>query len=332
MGASAPFGTQRAAGYRGRFAPSPTGPLHFGSLVAAVASLADARAAGGAWLVRMEDLDRPREVPGAARQILHSLAAFGLHWDGEVLHQSTRTHAYQGALAELSAAGLTYECGCSRGRVAASGRMGPEGPIYPGSCRNTTPEGQGPHALRLRTEGPEIRFSDRIQGPQGQLVAEALGDFVVRRADGIHAYHLAVVLDDAWQGITRVVRGADLLASTPRQILLQRALGLPTPDYAHVPLVLGPDGRKLSKSLASAPLDPTDPLPALRLAWDFLGQVPLGHTGSPGQFWSRAIERWRIDRVPVRLTMPLGMASGGGSGRFPLPSRCPWPNNASGKR
>lgn len=282
-----------------------------------MASFADARAAGGAWLVRMEDLDGVREVPGAARQILDDLDAFGLHWDGEVLHQSVRTPAYQEALARLADAGLTYPCGCSRTQVAASGLMGSDGPIYPGTCRDNPPEGPGPRVLRLRTDGPEIRFSDRIQGPQGQVVSQCVGDFVVRRADGIHAYHLAVVLDDAWQDISRVVRGADLLVSTPRQILLQRALGLPTPDYAHVPLVLGPDGRKLSKSLASAPLDPSDPLPALRRAWDLLGQRPLGHAASRARFWSRAIAGWCIDRVPIRLAMPLRSGSDGDPGLLP---------------
>lgn len=286
--------------YRGRFAPSPTGPLHFGSLIAAVASFADARAQGGAWLVRVEDLDRPREAPGAARRILATLAGFGLHWDGEVLYQSSRLAAYDAALIRLAGSDLIYPCGCSRSQVAALGRRGAEGPIYPGTCRLGIPGGQRHRALRLRTEGPGITFVDRIQGAQAQVVAESVGDFVVRRADGIHAYHLAVVLDDAWQDINQVVRGADLLASTPRQILLQRALGLPTPAYAHVPLALGPDGRKLSKSLASAPVDPADPLPALRRAWEFLGQAPLGSTGSPGHFWSQAIARWRIDRVPKR--------------------------------
>ncbi len=320
MGASAPPDRDHLDGYRGRFAPSPTGPLHFGSLIAAVASLAAARAQGGVWLVRMEDLDRPRELPGAARQILDTLAAFGLHWDGGVLYQSNRTEAYEAAMTRLAESDLTYPCACSRSQVAAAGHFGPEGAIYPGTCRSGLSQDHQDRALRLRTDGPEIRFVDRIQGAQRQVVAESVGDFVIRRADGIHAYHLAVVLDDAWQGITQVVRGADLLASTPRQILLQGALGLPTPAYAHVPLALGPDGRKLSKSLASAPVDPADPLPALRRAWAFLGQVPVGSVGSPGQFWSQAIPLWRIDRVPPRLSTTLGSRSA------PLPSMDAWPN------
>jgi glutamyl-Q tRNA(Asp) synthetase len=309
MGPSAPRDRARPNSYRGRFAPSPTGPLHFGSLIAAVASFADARAQGGIWLVRMEDLDRPRERPGAARQILDTLAAFGLHWDGEVLYQSNRSEVYEEALTRLAESNLTYPCACSRSQVASAGRLGPDGPIYPRTCRSGVPVGRRARALRLRAEGPEIRFADRIQGAQAQVVAESVGDFVVRRADGIHAYHLAVVLDDAWQGINQVVRGADLLASTPRQILLQQALGLPTPAYAHVPLALGPDRRKLSKSLASAPVDPADPLPALRRAWEFLGQVPLGSAGSAGLFWSQAIPLWHIDRVPPRFSTTLG--SGG---------------------
>lgn len=306
MGPAATPACGRPTDYRGRFAPSPTGPLHFGSLIAAVASFADARAAGGSWLVRMEDLDRPREVPGSARQILDTLAAFGLHWDGDVLYQSARVTAYEEALRRLGELDLTYPCGCSRSQVVLAGLQGPEGPIYPGTCRSGLPPGRSQRALRLRTEGPEICFPDRIQGPQAQVVAESVGDFVVRRADGIHAYHLAVVLDDAWQGITQVVRGADLLTSTPRQILLQRALGLPTPAYAHIPLALGPDGRKLSKSLACAPVDPADPLPALRQAWAFLGQAPLGSLDSAARFWSRAIARWRMDRVPPRLGAAVG--------------------------
>lgn len=306
MDPAAPPACGRPIVYRGRFAPSPTGPLHFGSLIAAVASFTDARAASGTWLVRMEDLDRPREIPGSARQILDTLAAFGLHWDGAVIYQSTRAEAYEAALSRLAESDLIYPCACSRSQVASAGRPGPEGPVYPGTCRSGLPPGRPQRALRLRTEGPEIHFRDQIQGPQAQVVAESVGDFVVRRADGIHAYHLAVVLDDAWQGITQVVRGADLLASTPRQILLQRALGLPTPAYAHIPLALGPDGRKLSKSLASAPVDPADPLPALRRAWAFLGQVPVGSAGSPARFWSQAIPLWRIDRVPPRFSTTLG--------------------------
>ena len=292
--------------YRGRFAPSPTGPLHVGSLLAAIASYADARAHAGFWLVRMEDLDRAREVPGAAADILRTLHAFGLTWDEPPVFQRNRSDAYQAALDRLTAHGLTYPCGCSRAEIAQLGRSGIEGPIYPGTCRDGLAHARRPRAIRLRTQGPPIVLTDRIQGHQEQWVAETIGDFVLRRADGIHAYQLAVVVDDAWQGVTHVVRGADLLLSTPRQILLQQALGLPQPSYAHVPLILNAEGRKLSKSLAAAPVDPTNPLPALQRAWRLLGQEPLPPATTLSEFWKQASLRWRIERVPARATLALG--------------------------
>lgn len=291
--------------YRGRFAPSPTGPLHFGSLITALASFADARAQGGEWLVRIEDLDRPREVPGAAARILDSLRALGMDWDREVLRQSERAALYEGELERLVAAGLTYPCACSRAEIARAGRPGPEGPIYPGTCRGGLPAGRPARTLRLRADAPPIEFDDRIQGHVAERVAETVGDYVLRRADGIHAYQLAVVVDDARQGINQVVRGADLLASTPRQILLQRHLGLASPTYAHVPLALGPDGRKLSKSLASTPVDAADPLPALLRAWAFLGQLPPPKRPTLAAFWSHAIRHWAIERTPARRSIPV---------------------------
>lgn len=305
--------TAARTGYRGRFAPSPTGPLHFGSLLAAVASYADARAQAGVWLVRLEDLDRARAVPGAADDILRTLQAFGFLWDEPVLFQRHRSDAYQTALDRLAARGLTYACGCSRAEIARLGLPGREGPIYPGTCRAGLPPGRLPRTLRLRAPAPPIAFVDRIQGAQSQSIAAAVGDFVLRRADGIHAYQLAVVVDDAWQGITQVVRGADLLLSTPRQILLQRFLGLLQPDYAHVPLAVDTEGRKLSKSLAAAPVDPSDPLPALRRAWELLGQeaLPLEslRRGCPiKRFWLQASTRWRIARVPVCVSIAIGDA------------------------
>jgi glutamyl-Q tRNA(Asp) synthetase len=307
--------------YRGRFAPSPTGPLHFGSLVAAVASFADARAQGGEWLVRMEDLDRERERPGAADSILRTLDAFGLQWDLEVIYQSRRTQAYGEALERLLGLGLAYPCACSRREVAAAGRPGPEGPIYPGTCRGGIQAGRRARSIRLIAEAPEIRFSDRIQGDQRQVPLEQVGDFVLRRADGVHAYQLAVVVDDAWQGIDRVVRGADLLHSTPRQILLQCLLGLPSPDYAHVPLALGPDGHKLSKSLDSAPVDPAHPIPALLRAWAFLGQTMPDPVGSVAELWAQAIARWRIERVPKVPALAMGPPGARGPGRGQGPGR-----------
>ena len=283
---------------RGRFAPSPTGSLHFGSLVAAVASFADARTRGGDWLVRMEDLDRPREAPGAAERILSGLIAFGMAWDGEIVRQSTRDPAYQAALTALERLDLIYPCACTRAEIARLGRRGPEGAVYPGTCRAGLPPGRRGRALRLRTDGPSIHWHDLVRGACEQQVAESVGDFVVRRADGLFAYQLAVVVDDAHQGITHVVRGGDLVDSTPRQILIQRALGLPTPVYAHVPLILGPDGHKLSKSLGALPVDPGDPLPALHLAWRTLGQAPLPGASSVGAFWRLAIPAWCLHRVP----------------------------------
>ncbi|WP_296804644.1 tRNA glutamyl-Q(34) synthetase GluQRS [Thiocapsa sp.] len=297
-----PTGVAGGTAYRGRFAPSPTGPLHLGSLLAAVASYADARANRGIWLVRMEDLDRTREIPGAADLILRTLSAFGFEWDEGVIHQSRRTDAYRDALDTLKALELTYPCGCSRAEVARAGRSGPEGPLYPGTCRAGLAPGRRPRTERFRTPPGRLAFEDRIQGKQEQMVDEAVGDFVLRRADGIHAYQLAVVVDDARQGITQVVRGADLLLSTPRQILLQRALGLAQPGYAHVPLVLDTQGRKLSKSLAAAPVDARDPLPALRAAWTLLGQTPPPADLHIDAFWTWAIPAWRIARIPSRTS------------------------------
>ena len=286
-------------GYRGRFAPSPTGSLHLGSLLAAVASYADARAHRGVWLVRLEDLDHPREVPGAADDILRTLHAFGFRWDEPVVFQRDRTHAYQAALDRLAALGLTYPCGCSRAEIARLGSPGSDGPIYPGTCRDGLPHGRHPRTIRCHTNTRRIDFSDRIQGMQSQVVGDSIGDFVLRRADGIHAYQLAVIIDDAWQRVTHVVRGADLLLSTPRQILLQQALGLPQPDYAHVPLLVDDAGRKLSKSLAAAPVDPSSPLAALKRVWTLLGQEPPRSDCSLSAFWQQAIARWRIERVPA---------------------------------
>ena len=355
--------------YRGRFAPSPTGPLHFGSLVAAVGSFAEARVRGGEWLVRMEDLDRPREVPGAAADILRTLEAFGFAWDGEVVYQSRRAAAYAAALAQLQASGLTYPCGCSRREIAAAASaVGPEGPIYPGTCRPPqawdppaaspgappvpvnspvtvpatepvsslvttsvsspvatpisspsssptsspvtasliSPVTSGQAAIRLRVETPPIAFHDRVQGPVWQDLVTEVGDFVLRRADGLFAYQLAVVVDDAFQAISDVVRGADLIRSTPRQMLLQRLLGLPTPKYAHLPLARDREGRKLSKSDAAAPVDPSNPLPALLQAWAFLGQPALTERpATPAEFWSLALGCWNLARVPQEADIPL---------------------------
>ena len=264
--------------YRGRFAPSPTGPLHFGSLVAAVASWLDARAAGGQWLVRIEDVDTPRTVPGAADDILRTLEAFGLRWDGEVVWQSRRTDLYEDTLARLRAAGALYRCQCSRREIADSGLVGPDGAIYPGTCRAlglANPE----LAERFDVSGTTIAFRDRVQGSIEQDLARDIGDFVVKRRDGLHAYQLAVVVDDAAQGITDVVRGADLLWSTPRQIALQRRLGIPTPRYLHVPIVSTARGEKLSKQTLAPAVDAQDVSQALGAALAFLNQAPAAGIG-----------------------------------------------------
>jgi glutamyl-Q tRNA(Asp) synthetase len=285
--------------YRGRFAPSPTGPLHFGSLVAALASCLDARTQGGAWLVRVEDVDRTREVAGAADVQLATLEAFGFAWDGEVLRQSTRTRRYEEALYALLAAGHAYFCRCSRRQIASVARHGVEGWIYPGTCRGLGLADAPHRAVRLRTDDVPVGFVDRVHGAIECRVESELGDCVIRRADGLHAYQLAVVVDDADQGVTHVVRGADLLHSTPWQIVLQRRLGLPSPGYAHVPVVLGPDGRKLSKQDSAHPVDRAKPLPVLLEAWDFLGQRWLsGRPGTVGEFWEEAPRCWDLARVP----------------------------------
>lgn len=246
----------------GRFAPSPTGPLHVGSLVAAVGSWLFARAAGGRWLVRMEDLDAPRVVPGAADEILESLRRYGLHWDGEVVYQSQRTALYQQAIDRLRERGLVFDCACSRAELqraaSAPADSDPHERIYPGTCRDGLPPGRAARALRFRAPDLTIAFEDLIVGHVEENVAERTGDFVVKRADGVFAYQLAVVVDDAEQGVTQVVRGADLLSSTARQIALQLALGLATPHYAHVPLVIGPDGAKIGKRHGALPLPTLD--------------------------------------------------------------------------
>ena len=290
--------------YRGRFAPSPTGPLHFGSLVAAVASYLAAKSHDGEWLVRMEDLDTPRAAPGAADAILRALEACGMHWDGAIMRQSVRVDAYCAALDQLRGRGLVYPCACSRREIADSAFSGIDGPVYPGTCRNGLAPGKTPRAWRIDTRGARVRFDDAIQGTIEQDVETASGDFVLLRADQVHAYQLAVVVDDAAQGITDVVRGADLLDSTPRQIYLQRLLDLPTPRYCHVPVVVDASGEKLSKQTLAAPVDAARPLAALLAALRFLGQRPPDALERAGvtEFWEWAMAHWRLSDVPPRRT------------------------------
>lgn len=287
--------------YRGRFAPSPTGPLHAGSLAAALASWLDARAASGAWLVRIEDIDAPRNVPGMAAQILRTLDRFGLHPDEPALVQSTRGASYEAALQELTARGLIYGCACSRRDIDLAGQAGgrPAG-AYPGTCRGGT-AGRPVRALRVRVPTQEIGLCDRWAGWFAQSLPAAVGDFVVRRADGQWAYQLAVVVDDAAQGITHVVRGADLLDNTPRQIFLQRALQLPTPAYLHLPLVINAQGEKLSKQTGATPLDETAVKDELQRALLHLGLPDLG-AESATVLVRLAIDHWR-ERLAGRPTI-----------------------------
>lgn len=286
--------------YTGRFAPSPTGPLHFGSLVAALASWLDARAAGGLWRLRMEDLDKPREVPGAAHTILRQLEGLGLEWDGPVLYQSTRTGHYAEALDALERGGAIYPCGCTRSEIADSALAIDGARIYPGTCRGGLAPGRRRRATRVRTVPAPIRFVDRVQGEIVQSVEREVGDFVLRRADGLIAYQLAVVVDDADQGVTDVVRGADLLDSTPRQIWLQRLLGYPTPRYLHLPVAVTAGGEKLSKQTGAQSVDAANPLRELARALAFLGQ-PVADATTAQDMLRQAYERWDVSLIhPVR--------------------------------
>jgi glutamyl-Q tRNA(Asp) synthetase len=287
--------------YVGRFAPSPTGPLHFGSLVAALASWLDARAARGRWLLRIEDLDAPRTQPGAVDDILRTLERLGLTWDGPVIYQSLRGGRYAAALQRLQP--HTYWCGCTRREIADSalGLAADGAQIYPGTCRNGLPSGKAPRALRIRTDRRPIAFEDRVQGAQLQSVGELVGDFVLYRADGQVAYQLAVVVDDAEQGVTDVVRGADLVDSAARQLHLQRLLGYRAPRYLHVPVAVNAFGEKLSKQTGAQAIDPSrrdDLIPRL-LA--FLGQRATADL-------DEAVANWNPARIPrARLA-----ATGGG--------------------
>jgi len=292
--------------YRGRFAPSPTGPLHFGSLVAAVGSYLDARHHHGIWLVRMEDLDTPRCVPGAADDILRTLDAFGLHSDEPVIYQSQRTAAYDEALQRLQDIGVAYPCCCTRKEISDSALLGIEGAVYPGTCRHGIPAGREGRAWRVRTDNKTIGFDDALQGRISQHLESEVGDFVVKRADGLFAYQLAVVVDDAHQGITHVVRGADLLASTPRQIHLQGLLGLPTPHYMHLPVAVNETGEKLSKQTLAEAVDTAQPVAALWCALSFLRQYPPQalRKNSLEALWAWARQNWRAENLVGLRALP----------------------------
>lgn len=313
--------------YRGRFAPSPTGPLHAGSLLTAVASYLEARTHGGQWLLRVEDLDPPREPSGASATILYALEAFGFEWDGPVVYQSQRHHLYQQALEQLIDEGYAFACACTRKSIATVARAGLDGPIYPGTCRVGLPylqvrqfpvewggrptdqslqivgDYQGvasARAWRLRVPCQTMGFCDGVQGEYQQNLAEDIGDFILKRADGFWAYQLAVVVDDAEQGITDVVRGMDLLVSTPRQIWLQSCLQLAHPRYIHLPLLVNAAGEKLSKQTQAPAIDTINVLAQLRQVLLWLGQQPDPGCQTLPELWQWAYENWRLDRVPAR--------------------------------
>jgi glutamyl-Q tRNA(Asp) synthetase len=274
----------------GRFAPSPTGDLHFGSLVSAVGSLLEARTAGGTWLLRVEDIDPPREIAGSANRIIQDLERLGLVPDGPILYQSSRLDAYNDAINRLLGKGLAYRCACSRKDLPASG-------VYPGTCRNGIRDGKEARSVRLHVDRNVCVFTDKLQDRISEYPADISGDFIIRRADGLIAYQLAVVIDDDFQGVTQVVRGADLLDSTSRQICLQKALGLNSPDYMHLPVVVSTDGRKLSKQLHADPVKHQDPAYAVAQALKFLGQNPPANLSLKG-LWDWAFQHWSRDLIP----------------------------------
>ena len=306
--------------YRGRFAPSPTGPLHFGSLVTAVGSYLQARSQQGEWLVRMEDIDPPREQPGAAADILRALEAYHLHWDGEVLYQSGRSDAYLATLDQLQKQGDSFPCSCTRNSIAAARTKASQGTasnendhssgtnapgIYPGTCRNGLPEGTTERAIRLRVPENTDIFADALQGRIETDLQKRIGDFVVRRADGLFAYHLAVVVDDAEQQISEIVRGTDLLSSTPPQRYLQSCLSYPHPSYCHLPVVVNQQGQKLSKQTFAPAIDIHNPGPTLIKALNCLGLHPdAGLTGAPpNTLLSWATTQWDLQKLPHQATI-----------------------------
>jgi len=285
--------------YRGRFAPSPTGPLHFGSMIAAIASYLEAKTNKGKWLVRIEDLDPPREIPGAATDILNTLEGFGLEWDEQVIYQSQRQTYYRQALEQLADKQHIYACSCTRKEITKTGRQGDFGFIYSGQCRKEILTDHQARALRVRTHNDLIQFSDRIQGRCAQRLKSELGDFVIRRADGLFAYQLAVVVDDAEQRITDIVRGSDLLDNTPRQIHLQQLLGYSTPNYAHLPIALAKDGQKLSKQTGAIAISTRRPQIVAHEILSLLNQNPPTELRdvSMNEIWAWAQQHWSLAKV-----------------------------------
>ncbi len=291
--------------YHGRFAPSPTGPLHFGSLIAATASYLQAKSQQGSWQVRIDDLDEARCVPGAADDILRTLQQYGFEWDQAPVYQSQRQAAYRQALQQLQALDVVYPCSCSRREIADATSSAAEVAVYPGTCRNgiSKPTDQIRHiSYRVRTTGDETCFVDEIQGKQRQILQQQVGDFVLCRADEQFTYQLAVVVDDAWQNITEVVRGCDLLASTARQVYLQQLLGLPTPGYRHHPVITNTQGQKLSKQTHARPLSGASPVGALWQVLSFLNQRPPDELRDQPlcTFWQWAIAHWQGAKIPAK--------------------------------
>ena len=284
------------AAYVGRFAPSPTGPLHFGSLVAALASYLDARAHGGTWLVRMEDVDETRCHAHFADDILATLTAFGFTWDGPVIVQSQRKARYAAALAKLHTRGLTYACTCSRREIADSAPPGMDGPVYPGTCRLAR-HGETGNAIRVITPDKDFHFTDRVQGTLSQNLAHDIGDFVLKRRDTLFAYQLAVVVDDADQAVSHIVRGADLLDSTPRQIYLAEALGFSRPSFLHIPVVTNEAGQKLSKQTLAAGISTRDACETLVATLTFLHQ-PITRHAAPADLLAAAVAAWDVEKIP----------------------------------
>jgi len=280
--------------YRGRFAPSPTGELHLGTLLAAIGSYLQARTQNGEWLMRIEDVDTTRRVDGASDQLLRALEGFGFEWDGKVIYQSQRTELYESALETLLQKDLIYPCTCSRKQLSS------EGPVYAGHCRHYRLPLNEEHALRIQVQDQRINFNDHVIGKYQQQLSSECGDFIIKRRDGLFAYQLAVVVDDAEQGINEVVRGVDLLDSTPRQIYLQQQLGYSQPEYLHLPLLIDEQGHKLGKSTGAAALDLKYPVTSLHTALSLLGQQPPEELTKDNlnNLWQWALQYWNIKLIP----------------------------------
>ena len=297
--------TYPISNYCGRFAPSPTGRLHFGSLIAAVGSYLDAKSHNGKWLIRIENLDKPREIPAVSNDILRTIETLGMEWDHEIIYQSNRKDAYEDALAILNKHRLTYTCTCTRKEIADSSIVGISGQIYAGTCRSKVRNKDHSGAIRIKTDNNIIEFDDYLYGLISQRLERDIGDFILRRSDGIYAYQLAAVVDDAAQGISNVVRGADLLDSTPRQIYLQKILGYSTPTYMHLPVVVNKEGKKLSKQTREALLDISNPVKQLIEAIRFLGQEPPIELleNNVSSFWQWAIKNWCPEKIHKKRTI-----------------------------